>query len=319
MANKILKGINFPGLEDTYIIPQVDATLKNQGESADAQVTGNRFDTLETQVNEKITAPANAQIGQLLSVKEVSENGEVIWETTEPGKVSTDPDFEKEGHAADAKLTGDRLKELEIKVAELSYIEIQISSFTAKFNNESSIFEKGKSLTGTVNFVWILNKTPENVLLNEEPKLLSPEGSASTGVQNLKETTEWILKATDEKKTVSRVAKIQFLNGVYCGGLDADAEVTSTALNNLSTQLIARDNAFTTYKMTAAEGQKLTFAMPASYGTPAAFVHNNSEYEWTPIAENFYHTNASGHTELYNVWQNDKVTPGTYSIKVTKA
>jgi hypothetical protein len=29
MANKILKGMNFPGLEDTYIIPQVDATLKN--------------------------------------------------------------------------------------------------------------------------------------------------------------------------------------------------------------------------------------------------------------------------------------------------
>lgn len=318
MANKILKGINFPGLEDTYIIPQVDATLKNQGESADAQVTGNRFDTLETQVNAKITAPVDAQIGQLLSVKEVSENGEVIWETTEPGQVSTDPDFEKEGHAADAKLTGDRLKDLEMKVADILYKEIQISSFTAKFDNES-IFEKGESLTGKVYFAWTLNKTPEQVLLNEKSELLSPNGSDSVDVQDLKETTGWTLQATDEKKTVSRVAKIQFLNGVYYGGLDADAEVTSTALNNLSTKLAAKENAFTTYKMTAAEGQKLTFAMPVSYGTPAAFVHNNSEYEWTLIAENFSHKNASEHIESYNVWQNDKVTPGTYSITVTKA
>ena len=70
---------------------------------------------------------------------------------------------------------------------------------------------------------------------------------------------------------------------------------------------------------TVAEGQKLTFAMPVSYGTSAVFVHNNFEYEWALIAEDFSHKNASEHIESYNVWQNDKViTPGTYSIMVRK-
>jgi hypothetical protein len=40
MAEKLLKGINFPGLEDTYIIPQVDDTLTVSGASADAKVVG---------------------------------------------------------------------------------------------------------------------------------------------------------------------------------------------------------------------------------------------------------------------------------------
>ena len=40
MAEKILKGINFPGLEDTYIIPEVDNTLSKSGQAADAKVVG---------------------------------------------------------------------------------------------------------------------------------------------------------------------------------------------------------------------------------------------------------------------------------------
>lgn len=40
MAEKILKGINFPGLEDTYIVPEVDDTLSKSGQAADAKVVG---------------------------------------------------------------------------------------------------------------------------------------------------------------------------------------------------------------------------------------------------------------------------------------
>ena len=40
MAEKILKGIIFPGLEDTYIVPEVDDTLSVPGASADAKVVG---------------------------------------------------------------------------------------------------------------------------------------------------------------------------------------------------------------------------------------------------------------------------------------
>ena len=40
MAEKILKGINFPGLEDTYLIPEVDSTLSKSGQAADAKIVG---------------------------------------------------------------------------------------------------------------------------------------------------------------------------------------------------------------------------------------------------------------------------------------
>ena len=35
-----LKGINFPGLDGTYFVPQVDETLSNSGDAADAKVVG---------------------------------------------------------------------------------------------------------------------------------------------------------------------------------------------------------------------------------------------------------------------------------------
>lgn len=40
MANKQLQSIKFPGLSDTYIVPQIDDTLSVKGRAADAKVTG---------------------------------------------------------------------------------------------------------------------------------------------------------------------------------------------------------------------------------------------------------------------------------------
>lgn len=43
MANIPLKSIKFPGLADTYIVPQIDSTLAVTGKAADAKVTGDRI------------------------------------------------------------------------------------------------------------------------------------------------------------------------------------------------------------------------------------------------------------------------------------
>ena len=40
MAQKTLRGINFPGLNDIYMVPEVDNTLSKPGASADAKVVG---------------------------------------------------------------------------------------------------------------------------------------------------------------------------------------------------------------------------------------------------------------------------------------
>lgn len=43
MANVALKSIKFPGLTDTYTVPQIDSTLAVTGKAADAKATGDRL------------------------------------------------------------------------------------------------------------------------------------------------------------------------------------------------------------------------------------------------------------------------------------
>jgi len=52
MANKPLKSIKFPGLNDTYIIPQVDSTLAVSGAAADAKKTGDAIGDLKSAVTD---------------------------------------------------------------------------------------------------------------------------------------------------------------------------------------------------------------------------------------------------------------------------
>lgn len=50
MANIPLKSIKFPGLSDTYTIPQIDNTLTQEGQAADAKVVGDKFDANDTSI-----------------------------------------------------------------------------------------------------------------------------------------------------------------------------------------------------------------------------------------------------------------------------
>lgn len=52
MANKPLKSIQFPGLSDTYTVPQVDASLATSGAAADAKKVGDEISDLKQDYSE---------------------------------------------------------------------------------------------------------------------------------------------------------------------------------------------------------------------------------------------------------------------------
>lgn len=51
MANTPLKTIKFPGLNNTYTVPQIDGTLSIEGNAADAKAVGDEFDGIELSVS----------------------------------------------------------------------------------------------------------------------------------------------------------------------------------------------------------------------------------------------------------------------------
>ena len=59
MANKPLKSIKFPGLADTYTVPEIDNTLTTSGKAADAKKVGDELGNLKSAVE---TSTGNAPI-----------------------------------------------------------------------------------------------------------------------------------------------------------------------------------------------------------------------------------------------------------------
>ena len=62
MATIPLKDITFPGLDNTYTIPEIDNTLSTAGKAADAKKTGDEIDQLKselTQVSDIISIGGN--------------------------------------------------------------------------------------------------------------------------------------------------------------------------------------------------------------------------------------------------------------------
>ena len=204
----------------------------------------------------------------------------------------------------------ERFSQIQQDIADLKYVPIDITGIS----NNVGTKEKGRSVS-SVTISWVVNKEPKSQ--NLDGVTLDVSARSKTIPGQFSTTQKFVVEVIDEKgKKDAESTTISFLNGVYYGALDANATIDSDAINSMGRSL--QSGITGTFKMTAAEGQKLTFAAPVSYGEPTKFTSGGLDYTWDKVKTNFNHKNQSEHTEPYNVWQNSEITVGTFSVTVVK-
>ena len=135
--------------------------------------------------------------------------------------VATDETLLISGAAADAKIVGDKFKEIIDQLAELNYRPITIDNFKISevtfsdgATQQSNICEVGREIT-SIKLSWQLNKPAKELRLNDEiidknktsyvcESLSIKHGSAAA-------VKQWLLRAVDERDGVSqKTAAVNF-------------------------------------------------------------------------------------------------------------
>jgi hypothetical protein len=269
----------------------------------------------------KISSPTSAKVGQVLSVKSIDENGNIIWEAINPeaadGSVVTDPTLSIEGDAADAKVTGDRLSTIESQIADLLYKEITITSFKNNGNTTTNV-EKGTTVAN-VTLTWETSKPPKTLTLDGN----SIDASITDATfNNIASNRTWTLKATDERDAVAtKTTKISFVNGVYYGVIDSGITVNSSVIHSLVEQnqltKSLQSTKAATFTATANNGQHIMYTLPTSYGTPM-FKDKDTGFEAGFYKANtITFTNNNDYEESYDIWLSTNTGLGLMNVVVS--
>jgi hypothetical protein len=177
----------------------------------------------------------------------------------------------------------------------LLYVSPQITSFT---NNVGTV-ELGLTITDVL-LSWSYNKTMATQSIDQGIGAISPTSISSYDVSSVSLTsdTTWTLTASDGTSTVTRQTSVLFRRKRYWGA-SALTSLTSSDILALGGSEFATDfNKSVSYDCTG--GKYPYFCYPASFGTPASVTVGGLPFsDFSVTAQSF--TNASGHSESYNV------------------
>lgn len=190
--------------------------------------------------------------------------------------------------------------------AEIRYVAIDITSI----RNSAGTVELGTVLE-SVEVSWGVNKMPVRQTLAGADVDVAARSAVVPGP--FAETVTIALVVEDERGATDRATTtVSFLAGVYYGALVAGAEITSELILRLNKKLQGgRGLTFTA----DCGGLRPVYACPSRYGTPA-FSIGGFAYDWTKVAT-LQFTNASGHTESYDVWQHGQDVSGSITVTVS--
>lgn len=198
-------------------------------------------------------------------------------------------------------------KQLEADIADLKYKPIDITGIS----NTVGTVELG-TVVNTLTVKWTLNKTPvsqtfDGAAINVSQRSITLENQA------LVTDRSFAVTVTDERNAKdSASTAVTFRNGVYYGVLTDGVKIDSAAVLGLNKRL--QGSKGITFTANAGSLQRIVYALPVRYGTPAFWV-GGFEGGFS-LAKTFDFTNASGYTESYNVWLSDNTGLGSTTVEV---
>lgn len=171
--------------------------------------------------------------------------------------------------------------------------------------NNHLVQEKGVTVTGLV-FDWTLNKSVVSQSFNQGIGAVSPElRTLSLSGLSLTTNISYTITVDDGTTTAESSTTVAFNNKRYWGvsSLESLADADVIALSNeFSTTRVQT-------KTVNGGGKYIYFAYPASFGAATFTVNGLLSTAWTLTTRSF--TNASGHSESYNIYRSNTVQNGT--------
>ena len=209
----------------------------------------------------------------------------------------------------DVLLGAEAFTKLQKDVADLMYVPIDITSLT----HNAGTKEVG-SVVDSVTISWALNRSPESQLLDGIAVEEDLRSMTLTAL-DIRSNKTFTLKVTDERgATDTASTTINFLKGVYYGVLENGATINSAGVLGLTRSL--RSNHMPSFTVNAGATQRIAYAHPTNGFNAPVFNVGGFEGGFSK-ASTFQFTNASGHTESYDIYLSDNVNLGSTTVKVS--
>ena len=283
-----------------------DDTLKGVGTHGDPLGVANTvLDNIESRV-EKTT---NAQ--KIYGTD--SEGGQTLYDLTDFGAVEdvrlngtsvvVDKIANIEPDAEDIAYTNDQypsMKNLQDAMDKLLYITPTVSI------SGGGNYEIG-STRATTTLTWVWNKTIASQSLNQGIGSLDPALRTYTYATAISSNTTFTITGTDGTTSKSASTSVNFMPKRYWG-VSAKTSLTDAEIIALSSELSTSRQQTRTFDCSG--GKYFYFAIKTSYCNGIAFKVGGLSFS-DMLVETRQFTNASGHTDTYNIYRVNNIQTGS--------